>query len=156
MKLLIAIIGMLLIGCNSTEMDSTNNKPEKKNHQKENNELVKEEFQNGDLIFHTSRSSQSLAIQIATNSKYSHVGIIYQEGSEFYVYEAIQPVKITKLNDWISRGENGKYVAKRLKNSESVLTKQGIKRMKLIGKKYLGKDYDLKFADYNVLRCCLN
>ena len=32
--------------------------------------------QQGDIIFHTSRTSQSLAIQKATGSVYSHMGII--------------------------------------------------------------------------------
>ena len=108
-------------------------------------ETLKQELQNGDLIFHTSRSNQSQAIQIATNSKYSHMGIVYQEGADFYVYEAVQPVKMTRLEDWIKRGEDGAYAVKRLKNSEAFLTAEGIGKMKLVGKKYLGKDYDLRF-----------
>ncbi len=104
------------------------------------------EIQNGDLIFHTSLSNQSMAIQIATDSKYSHMGIIYQEGAEFFVYEAVQPVKFTPLATWINRGKNKSYVVKRLKNSEAYLSPAGIAKMKTIGKKYLGKDYDLKFA----------
>jgi hypothetical protein len=102
-------------------------------------------LQNGDLIFHTSRSNQSQAIQIATNSKYSHMGLLYKKGNDFFVYEAIQPVKFTKLTTWINRGKNGKYVVKRLKNSDEILTKEGLKKMKLEGEKYLGKDYDLQF-----------
>lgn len=145
MKVLIIIIGILVVRCNSTENETANSKSEKIIPKKEKNELIEKEFQNGDLIFHTSRSNQSQAIQIATNLKYSHMEIIYQEGNEFYVYEGIQPVKTTKLNDWISREKNGKYVVKRLKNSKSVLTKQWIEKMKLTGEKYLGKDYDLKF-----------
>jgi hypothetical protein len=34
------------------------------------------QFRNGDIIFHTSTSDQSKAIQLATNSRYSHCGII--------------------------------------------------------------------------------
>lgn len=99
------------------------------------------------LVFGQNKANQcqSQAIQIATNSKYSHMGIIYQEGDDFFVYEAVQPVKITKLTDWINRGENGNYVVKRLKNSEAILTKTGIAKMKSIGQQYLGKDYDLRF-----------
>lgn len=40
--------------------------------------LLKNEIQNGDIIFQTSTSGQSKAIQIATGSKYSHMGIIYK------------------------------------------------------------------------------
>ena len=106
---------------------------------------VKTTFEDGDLIFHTSLSNQSMAIQIASKSKYSHVGMIYQEGDQFFVYEAVQPVKLTPLNDWIKRGKNGAYVVKRLKNRDELLTPAGIAKMKTIGKKYSGKDYDLQF-----------
>ncbi len=39
--------------------------------------LISDQFQNGDIIFQESKSSQSKAIQLATNSRYSHMGIIY-------------------------------------------------------------------------------
>jgi hypothetical protein len=102
-------------------------------------------FANGDIIFHTSTSSQSKAIQLATKSKYSHMGIIYEDGGEYFVYEAVQPVKLTKLDDWIKRGDKGHYVVKRLKNT-SVLTKDNIKKMKNIGQRFNGKNYDLYFG----------
>jgi hypothetical protein len=79
-------------------------------------------FQNGDIIFQTSKSSQSKAIQLATNSEYSHMGLIYETNGQLFVYEAVQPVKLTKLDEWIKRGENSHYVVKRLKDSEKLLT----------------------------------
>ena len=103
------------------------------------------EIQNGDIIFQTSKSGQSNAIQIATGSKYSHMGIIYKQGNDFFVYEAVQPVKLTPLNDWITRGENGHYVVKRIKNSQNLLKPETLVKMKQIGEKYAGKDYDLYF-----------
>jgi len=45
-------------------------------------------FHNGDIIFQTSRSSQSKAIQLATNSKYSHMGIIYELMGSFMFTKA--------------------------------------------------------------------
>ena len=102
-------------------------------------------FQNGDIIFQTSKSGQSKAIQIATDSKYSHMGIIYKQGDNFFVYEAVQPVKLTPLNDWINRGENSHYVVKRIKNADKLLTNDDLTKMKQIGEKYAGKDYDLYF-----------
>ncbi|VTR45020.1 Orthopoxvirus protein of uncharacterised function (DUF830) [Serratia fonticola] len=44
--------------------------------------------QDGDIIFHTSRSAQSLAIQQATGSRYSHMGIIVLRDGKPYVFEA--------------------------------------------------------------------
>ena len=69
---------------------------------------------NGDIIFHTSKSNQSKAVQAATRSPYSHMGIIYVKGKRPYVYEASRTVKITELNEWINRGKNHKYIVKRL------------------------------------------
>ncbi len=105
----------------------------------------KNSFQNGDLIFHTSRSAQSQAIQVATKSKYSHCGIIYQENGAYYVFEAVQPVSSTPLAKWIARGENGHFVVKRLKNAEQVLTPSVLAKMKKEGNALAGKDYDLTF-----------
>ncbi len=102
-------------------------------------------FKNGDIIFQTSKSEQSKAIQIATGSKYSHMGILYKIRDDFYVYEAIQPVKMTALDDWIQRGENGHCVVKRLKNADRILTEGNLEKMKDIGQKYQGKDYDINF-----------
>ncbi len=110
-----------------------------------NTKTTSYEFQNGDIIFQTSKSSQSKAIQLATKSKYSHLGIIYKTNDQFYVYEAVQPVKLTKLNDWIRRGENSHYVVKRLKDSEAILTDGSLKKMRDYGEKFKGKNYDIYF-----------
>jgi len=102
-------------------------------------------LQNGDIIFQTSKSSQSKAIQLATKSQYSHMGIVYLKGDEHWVYEAVEPVKLTRLKDWIKRGVDNHYVVKRLKNATKVLTKKVLQQMKAIGEKYKGKHYDLYF-----------
>ena len=73
------------------------------------------------------------------------MGIIYKQGKDFFVYEAIQPVKLTPLTDWIKRGENEHYVVKRIKNSQNLLTPETLTKMKQVGEKYSGKDYDLYF-----------
>lgn len=69
-----------------------------------------DEIKNGDLIFQTSLSGQSKAIQLATKSKYSHCELIYKDDNESYVFEAVQPFKRTPLDKWIARGQDGKYV----------------------------------------------
>jgi uncharacterized protein YycO len=105
----------------------------------------KEIIKNGDIIFQTSLSGQSKAIQLATKSKYSHCGLIFKDGNDFYVFEAVQPVKRTPLNRWIARGQGGRYVIKRLKNADQVLTFSTLIKMKQIGDKFNGKNYDLTF-----------
>ena len=104
-----------------------------------------DEIKNGDLIFQTSLSGQSKAIQLATKSKYSHCGLIYKDGNEFYVFEAVQPVKRTPLDKWIARGKDGKYVIKRLKNAGQVLNSSTLTKMKQVGDQFNGKNYDLAF-----------
>ena len=104
-----------------------------------------DEIKDGDLIFQTSLSGQSKAIQLATKSQYSHCGLIYKNGNDFYVFEAIQPVKLTPLDKWIARGKDGKYVIKRLKNADQVLTSATLTKMKQIGDQFKGKDYDMTF-----------
>jgi uncharacterized protein YycO len=106
----------------------------------------KTEICSGDLIFHTSLSAQSKAIQAATKSKYSHCGIVYREGNRCYVLEAVQPVKTTPLDQWIARGQNQHYVVKRLKNADQVLTPDVLAKMQQIGRQFVGKDYDLAFG----------
>jgi hypothetical protein len=105
----------------------------------------KEEIKNGDLIFHTSVSGQSKAIQMATKSKFSHCGIIFKEGNQYFVFEAVQPVKKTPLDQWIARGQNGKYVIKRLKDADHLLTPSVINKMKQEGSRFIGKNYDFAF-----------
>ncbi len=61
------------------------------------------------------------------------------------MFEAVQPVKSTPLAKWIARGQEGKYVVKRLKNADQVLTPPVIQNMKQIGNQFKGKNYDLTF-----------
>ena len=105
---------------------------------------LEERLRDGDIIFHESRSSQSRAIQLATKSRYSHMGILYRDDGRWYVYEAVQPVKLTPLEDWIARGRNGHFVVKRVRDAR-VLTPEVLQRMRKVGEEYRGKDYDLYF-----------
>lgn len=104
-----------------------------------------EAVKNGDIIFQTSLSEQSKAIQLATNSKFSHCGIIYRENGQFYVFEAIQPVKKTPIDKWIARGKDNHYVIKRLINADQILTAETLVNLKEEGNKFEGKNYDLTF-----------
>ncbi len=104
------------------------------------------DFREGDIIFQTSRSSQSLAIQLATHSPYSHMGILFKENHRWMVYEAVQPVKKTPLIEWIRRGDHEKYVVKRLVKSEQVLTRLGLAKLRHVTQSFLGRPYDLGFS----------
>lgn len=103
------------------------------------------QLKSGDIIFQRSLSPLSKAIQLATHSKYCHCGIIYKEGKDYFVYEAIGPVKMTPLDEWIARGADRHYVVKRLKNADSVLTSATWQKMKKAGEKFQNKHYDIYF-----------
>jgi hypothetical protein len=103
------------------------------------------EPRDGDIVFHTSRSSQSLAIQLATKSPYSHMGIVYLRDGKPFVFEAIQPVKLTPLDDWIERGEGRHVVVKRLRDADARLTLETLRKMRAAGEQLAGRDYDPYF-----------
>jgi uncharacterized protein YycO len=100
---------------------------------------------NGDIIFQTSLSNQSKAIQLATKSPYSHMGIVYVRNSKGYVFEASKTVTLTPIDVWIKRGKNNKIVVKRLKKHNEILTETTLNKMLEYGKKFEGKPYDLYF-----------
>jgi len=103
---------------------------------------ISQDFKDGDIIFHTSKSSQSKMIQTVTNSKLTHCGIIFYQKGKPFVLEAVQPVKVTPLQQWINRGVGGKFIVSRVKTQ---LSKNQLNEMYTYGKSLIGKDYDFKF-----------
>lgn len=99
-------------------------------------------LRSGDLIFQISTSSQGVAVQLATHSQYTHVGIIIKENNRWVVYEATQLVKKTVLTQWINRGDQQHFVVKR---ADTSLTSQMISQMKTYLQHQVGKSYDIYF-----------
>lgn len=108
-------------------------------------ETILDKIQEGDMIFQTSQSKQCEAVRIATNSKFSHCGIVFIEQGKKYVYEAVQPVKFTPIETWITRGKENHFVVTRIKNATKILTSDVLQKMKKTGKEMNNKDYDLYF-----------
>jgi uncharacterized protein YycO len=99
-------------------------------------------LRDGDIIFHTSRSAQSLAIQRASHSPYSHVGLVFHRDGKPHVFEAIATVRYTPLAQWTARGTGGEYVVRRLKKP---LSADQARRLRAAAEKYAGRPYDLYF-----------
>lgn len=97
-------------------------------------------YKEGDIIFQTTSGQTGKAIQIATHSKFNHCGVLFLEDNKWVVYEAVQPVKKTSLEDFNARG---KGTIKRLGNKE--LSKEEINKLKTLFKTYEHKDYDEAF-----------
>ncbi|CAB3635788.1 YiiX family permuted papain-like enzyme [Achromobacter pestifer] len=103
------------------------------------------DVQTGDLVFQQSRSAQSLAIQQATHSPYSHMGMIVTRQGLPYVLEAAARVSYTPLDQWVAQGERGHYVVKRLRDA-ALLTPVVREQLAATGATYVGKPYDLVFG----------
>lgn len=89
----------------------------------------------GDIVFQTSKSSQSKYIKLATQSPWTHCGIIIEKPDGLYVLEAISTVSLTPYQQWVERGRGKRVRVKRY-------TKEPIK---IKYSKYLGKRYDNAF-----------
>lgn len=93
----------------------------------------------GDIVFQTSKSSQSKYIILATRSQWSHCGVIIERPDGLYVLEAISTVSLTPYQQWVERGK-GKHLSMKRYTEEPVKIKYS---------KYLGKPYDLAFKFNN-------
>ena len=102
-------------------------------------------LRDGDIIFQSSPSSQSRAVELATRSPYSHMGMVFLLHGRAYVYEAAERVKFTPLDQWIARGVHGKYVVMRLRDADRLLTPRVQQRLLAVARQYEGRPYDLYF-----------
>ena len=92
----------------------------------------------GDIVFQTSRSA---AIQAATGSTMSHMGVLYRERDGWAVFEAAARVQLTPLREWVAQGERGRVVIKRFEG----LAPASLTAMKELGRGWMGRRYDATF-----------
>ena len=71
---------------------------------------------------------------------------MFIEKGKKYVFEAVQPVKRTPLETWITQGKGNHFVVTRLKNASTILNVKTIQKMKVYGKLLNNKDYDQYFG----------
>jgi len=99
----------------------------------------------GDIVFQTSRSAQSQAIQLATHSPYSHMGLVFIRNGEPFVLEAVAHVQFTRFMEWTLRGEEGRYVAKRLRDSALLSDPAKMSALRQAALAFAGRPYDPYF-----------
>jgi hypothetical protein len=110
--------------------------------------------EDGDVIFQESRSRQSEMVRALTRSRWTHVGVVFNDASGPMVFEAISPTSRTPLSTWIARGRDGEYVLKRLRDANARLTPDAKAKLRALGKTWLGRPYDQKFRwDDEALYC---
>jgi hypothetical protein len=108
------------------------------------------DLRTGDLVFHTSRSQQSAAIQAATGSPLSHVGLVEVTPAGVFVVEAVQPVKRVPFAKWKARGVNGRILVLRPEQLPEDKRVAAVRE----AKRHLGKPYDWRFGwDDQALYC---
>lgn len=99
-------------------------------------------IQKGDILFQSlPRNPLVIAIEGVTDSPFSHCGIIVERSGEWFVLEAIGPVKETPLIDWINQGRDNRFWAYRLKEP----LRNRIPDILFEARKQAGKDYDILY-----------
>jgi len=104
--------------------------------------LEEGELKTGDLVFQTSRSRQSVAIQAATDSPLSHVGLVEVTPAGVFVVEAVQPVRRVGFASWKARGQGGRLLVLR---PEAVAEERRAAAV-AEARRHLGKPYDWRFG----------
>jgi hypothetical protein len=97
----------------------------------------------GDLVFETSTSPQSAAIQWATRSRWSHVGIVDVAGDGTFVVEALGRVTRTPWSAWRRRAlRGGDILVLRPRDVSAERRAAAVERAKAL----LGRRYDARFG----------
>ena len=99
-------------------------------------------LQSGDLVFQSSRSRQSAAIQEATHSPLSHVGLVEVTAQGTFVLEAVQPVRRTPYERWRARGEGARVLVLRHPGADAAARERVLQE----ARRHLGKPYDGRFG----------
>lgn len=96
----------------------------------------------GDVVLQTSRSEQSRAIQEATGSPWSHVGLVEVTADGPVVIEAAGTVRATPWQAWRARGEGGRVLVLRPR----ALDRPALARVIAEARREMGKPYDPRFG----------
>lgn len=108
---------------------------------------AEKDLRDGDIIFVSNGAfDEGKAIQTVSKSPMTHCGVLFKEGNDWMVYEAVQPVKKTPLKEFHKPDSEETYAVRRLKNADEVLTKDTLEKLHKALQKNEGKDYDSLFG----------
>lgn len=99
------------------------------------------ELRDGDLVFQTTSEPQALAIMLASDSLYTHMGFIKLTDDGPVVVEAVGPVMETPLQPWIERGVARRVTVARIRDLKPETAKAALKA----ATQYYGRGYDILF-----------
>jgi permuted papain-like amidase YaeF/Yiix C92 family enzyme len=98
--------------------------------------------QEGDIIFQSLPHSPLVnSIEGATQSSFSHCGLVAKRDGQWVVYEALRGVSATPLSEFIFRGRGQGFAVYRLKLSHRAHIPATIARAET----YLGRPYDVRY-----------
>ena len=98
--------------------------------------------QHGDIVFQSLPHIPIIdAIEGSTHSPYSHCGIVVKQDNVWHVLEAIGPVKLTRIEQWVSQGRDEAFSVYRLKPA----FQPKIAAMITAAEKFIGLPYDIQY-----------
>jgi hypothetical protein len=108
-----------------------------------------DKIQNGDIIFQNSLDPRHFAFNQMTGSPYTHCGIIYQSGLDYYVFEVTDRVTLTPLAEFVARGKDEMFAIKRLKTALQVVGTSREAKMVELGSSWMERKHDdyLEWSD---------
>ena len=96
----------------------------------------------GDLYFQSlPRNAVVNAIEGASDSPYSHCGILVRKGDAWFILEAIGPVRDTPSAIWINQARDRHYDVFRLEAEHE----RNIPAFIKAAKEYMGRPYDIRY-----------
>lgn len=101
------------------------------------------QLQEGDIVFSSSALGQGSAIIAATASPYTHCGVVFKKDGELMVLEAVQPVGVVSIKDFMNRGRPEVFTALRLKTA---ITPDAYRKARDWAALQVGRDYDVRFG----------
>ncbi|HYD14974.1 MAG TPA: YiiX/YebB-like N1pC/P60 family cysteine hydrolase [Hyphomicrobium sp.] len=101
-------------------------------------------LETGDIVFQKTQTSASDAIMLASDTQYTHVGIVdVGKDGRATVIEAVGPVQAVPLDKWMKNGAGGRITVKRIKGLDEAKAKQAVAS----ARRYMGRPYDHYFYE---------
>lgn len=100
-------------------------------------------LQDGDIVFSGSAFGQGAAIIAATGSPFTHCGVVFKQDGRWMVIEAVQPVSVATLEDFMAHGRKEVFTARRLKTA---ISPDAYRKAREWAAAQIGRDYDVRFG----------
>ncbi len=100
------------------------------------------DVRDGDIVFNTSPSRQSLAVGLATRSWLTHVGFVRIDDGKIFVIEASATTRQIPFADWVAEGVGGRLKIMRLPDMKPAAVDLAAEW----SGQHFGKEYDIFFA----------